>query len=163
MKNPFIAIDPGTRSLGWALFDDHLIGAGVVRAQGLDDMLKRLRDFAPPLITGDRDVVIEIPQIYRASKSKGDPNDLIPVAIVAGAVGVMLRGPTASVRMFTPHVWKGSVPKPIVHSRVFAVLNDQELENLAFARDRTPKGSQLDLLDAVSIGIWHQGRMSPRR
>ena len=82
----------------------------------------------------------------------------------------------ARVHSVTPVQWKGSTPKPIMHRRMWADLDDDEravcggdvVEGeiigacLAGARDRwgkpgasyyRPTGVH-DLLDAVGIGMW---------
>lgn len=53
-------------------------------------------------------VVVERPQVYRASRSKGDPNDLIPLAMVIGGVA---QGFGAPVIAPTPQDWAGATKK----------------------------------------------------
>jgi hypothetical protein len=68
-----------------------------------------------PVREGERPMAIgcvEFPRFYGTAKSKGDPNDLLDLASVAGAVLGAL-----SERLFLmpsapyPRTWKGSTPK----------------------------------------------------
>src|ERR1700761_7030981 len=69
----YLAIDPGADT-GWALFSDrdHLVRCG------LGDPSKQ----PPP--PQAKSVVIEVPQIYNARNMKGNPNNIITLAVNVG-------------------------------------------------------------------------------
>lgn len=148
-----LAFDPGTMRSGWAFFsdDDELVEAGVVRASGVVEMIRALGGIGICPNT----FVVEVPQIYTAAKSKGDPNDLVAVALVAGAAierfGARAR---AGVVKAKPRDWKGTTPKEINHTRTRAKLSPDELSVVQSAALRAGKTASLDLLDAVGIGLW---------
>lgn len=104
--------------------------------------------------------VYEWPQVYRASKSKGDPNQLIALAAVGAAIGAGLVG--ARVVSVLPDEWSGQVPKKTTGDpwatprgiRVASRLSDYE-------RACVPKVH--DAIDAVGIGLHALGRYAPRR
>lgn len=156
-----IAIDPGTRT-GWAAFDDGRLSAcgawigygdGAMGCWELSALLKRA---APDV------VVAEVPRIYPMRRSKGDPNDLIQLACLAGAAVAVGR---CCGRFVEPRLWKGTIPKPekradwtkyIVHKRVLPILDETEA-SLYLAE--APVG-RLDMIDAVGLGLWHLKRLA---
>ena len=97
----YLAIDPGNDT-GWALFShaNGLITCGL----GNPTHVRQVRDLA-------KTCVIEKPQIYNARRMKGDPNDLVKVAINAGEYGGVLKSLGVRVEYYTPHEWKGTQPK----------------------------------------------------
>ena len=107
----------------------------------------------------EADLAIELPQVYRSShqavdKHKVNPNDLIDLAAVVGAVTASFRRPT---RVYLPAEWKGQVPKEIVHERARARLSADEL---AVIERGAPRASLAhNMWDAVSIFLKHSGRM----
>src|SRR5690606_34499634 len=71
--------------------------------------------------------VIESPQVYAASKSKGNPNDLVDVALAAGAWAGEAARLGAEVKMVAPREWKGQLSKVVTRERARAVLAPAEL------------------------------------
>ena len=112
-----LAIDPGTRTTGYAIFDNSRLAAcGCLTADGLYEMLAEImlasaRMTLPREILPELKTVVERPQVYGQRKWKGDPNDLIGVALVAGAVAALF--PPA--KFVLPHAWKGNAPKDVVN------------------------------------------------
>ncbi len=172
-----LAIDPSVRSSGVALFhvlEGKLLAAGRVTTKndGGDDeswrwlyMARTIQRWVDSMcavgsLTG---IVFERPQIYRASKSKGDPNDLIGLAGVAMAVvGLFSQSLLVDVASYTPAEWCGALPKATRGSakasprakRILSRLSDREL---ALVPD------QHDVIDAVGVGLHRLGRLEPIR
>src|SRR5574343_608806 len=131
-----VAVDPGVHATGIAVFNGQtLMIADLVQAETLEQMISRLDERVmrgeAPHFNYDRGV-IERPTVY-SKNSKGDPNDLIRVAIVAGAAAVRC----FSVRFVEP-------------------LSPAELAAIACIQ---PKSLQHNALDAVGLGLWHLGRL----
>lgn len=95
------------------------------------------------------DLAVELPQIYARSKSKGDPNDLIAVAGVVGALDALAPHHTT---VYLPSEWKGQVPKSVMTTRTTSKLEKTELERII-----TPRRASLmhNVWDAIGIGIHH--------
>src|SRR5690348_8977245 len=111
-----VALDPGVDHPAAAVFlDGELRAASRVRVPGAIDSLEvgeRCRQIA--LLVRDwvlnqtggvtpANLLCEKPQVYRTGRSKGDPNDLIPLAVLDGYVGGMFFD--AHVEMPTPAEW----------------------------------------------------------
>lgn len=131
------AIDPGVCT-GWAVFiGGQLQSAGV--ATNPDDV---------PLPGGT--AIIEQPQVYRGSKQKGDPNDLLKLAILVGVYKEKAQRIGARVELTTPHKWKGNVPKDIHNERTLARLTEYERAKLP----ALPKTQAHNMIDAIGLGLW---------
>jgi len=154
-----LSIDPGSRT-GWAVFEDgRLSGCGMwtLESKRIEEECRELfeksRRFSP-----DR-VVAELPRIYPMRRSKGDPNDLIPLACLAAAAALAGKTPGELV---SPHAWKGTIPKPsrgrwreyIVHKRILETLYEEERQVYVA---QAPRGG-LDMIDAVGLGLWNLRR-----
>lgn len=159
-----VSIDPGAANVAWAVFEDR-----VLKASGFTGV-KETSDAARPFLVTDlffQDLrkafpdcfaftqthfIVEKPQVYTgAGKSKGDPNDLISVALVVGAVLEVAMGTYHShVQTVLPAMWKGSVPKRITLSRLQKELSTEE--------HAVVKWSNHNVVDAIGIGCWKLGR-----
>ncbi len=138
----FLAIDPGVKT-GWALVD----AAGVLHSCGTND------DAVPSLAI--RAAMIERPQVYQASKSKGDPNDLITLAIRVGRYQERLIAAGIPCGLVLPVTWKGQVPKDVQHPRVEAKLSQAEREIVyAVAKKPLAPGYDDNVWDAVALAKW---------
>lgn len=159
-----LAVDPGLNGTGWAAFRaGRLAGCGCV-AGGEGGLLERIdrivwavRIDSPQ---GGR-LVIEKPQIYRQRKQRGDPNDLIDIAILVGELRRHL-GPRAS-QLVLPREWKGTVPKTrklgdyIIHKRVLKRLPPAERECYQAGLEAVLVELRHNIADAVGIGLWALG------
>ena len=146
-----IAIDPGQWS-GVAYFEDGVLTRAELVGKGEDEVAAYtlLRHGNRLGVQG----VIEIPQVYQQRQWKGDPNDLISVAYIAGMFGGWLRGAGAEVLTVLPHKWKGSRPKDVDVRYTLSCLTDEERMLLP----RLPASKLHNVIDAVGIGLWHQKR-----
>lgn len=136
-----LAIDPGVDT-GWALFEER------------DGALVRCGVGDPPWTAHLLGAVIEKPQVYRAAKSKGDPNDLITLAIRVGRYVEKLAMRGIACNLVTPVEWKGQVPKEIHHRRVLGVLSLNETEIVQSAYKGMPVSIRHNMLDAIGLGQW---------
>lgn len=153
-----VAIDPSLRATGWAVFEDgRLVSCGIVKTAAGTTAEQAAREVAQRL-KNDLDgavAVIERPQIYQGRRSKGDPNDLVGVALVAGACAAW-----ADRAVFVlPHDWKGSIPKHaqlsryIVHRRNEKALDDASCAVYRKCLAAWAAGLRHNLADAVGIGL----------
>ncbi len=153
-----LAIDPGLDT-GWALVD----ASGRLLACGLGENF--------PLYLATR-VVIERPQVYQGRQSKGDPNDLITLAIRVGRYTERLERQGLSVEHVFPKQWKGTVDADVLCRRVYQSLSPADREVLdpvlVPLAPRTPfnpndlvgtltKGKRHNVIDGVGIARWSVG------
>jgi len=104
-------------------------------------------------------LAIELPQVYSrhhqtAAKAGTDPNDLIQLAAVVGALCNAFESVDTQI-VYLPAEWKGQVPKDIMHRRAAERLNAEE----AACLPSLAKSKIHNVLDAVSIGLVVLGRM----
>ena len=139
-------VDPG-RGLGWAIFrDSRLVASGLFDGTDLVGVTLRLkslyREHRPSM------GVIEIPQVYQQRLQKGDPNDLIGVAVLAG-VAVATMAPYCQAELVHPRVWKGQRPKDVDNRWTLSQLDADEL---------AVAGKNHNVLDAIGLGLWQLKR-----
>jgi hypothetical protein len=154
-----LACDFGIRHTAYAVFlDRRLNSAGLVKSpnqkpvpEPLDDWLAMARAVTDFLSLGTfGEVVIERFQVY--PHSKGDPNDLLTLSGVAGAVVGHYRG--SKVTSYLPRQWKGQVPKHVTESRVTRALAVEEKASVTWPA----KSLCHNVYDAIGIGLHHLGR-----
>jgi hypothetical protein len=146
-----LAIDPGLDT-GWAIVDER----GVLIRCGLGD---------PPVFHLPRvvaKVIIERPQVYAGRMSKGDPNDLITLAIQVGRYTERFQH--LACEHVLPRSWKGTVDADVLCRRVYAVLSEAEraildpvlvpLARAPFCTENLTKGKRHNVIDAVGLGRW---------
>lgn len=148
-----VAIDPGVKKCAIAVFverkleDAYYVNANLdSRSGGALNMVKQLEDTE----FNDPEIVIERPQIYTGAEAKGDPNDLLDLAFVAGYF--------RAHRSYLPAEWKGQVPKEIHHKRLseyFAESGDVDGFDVWKRISKLKKDH--DLRDAVGLGLFHLG------
>jgi hypothetical protein len=140
--NDLIAIDPG-RTVGVAVFhNERLFCVEEFEVSSLSDIIRKIEVLEFDALPS---VVIELPQVYPVRKWKGDPNDLIQVAYIAGAIAGLLRRYAIDIKTLKPHEWKGNTPKKIDNRRTFERLTPSEQEIV--------KAASNHVLDAVGIGL----------
>lgn len=143
-----LSIDPGMCT-GWAFFR-----AGMLERCGVTTVDAPLCP-ALALIPHCSDLVVEWPQVYRPGQSKGDPNDLIKVAVEVGRWIERADLAGAATSTPTPNEWKGQVPKGVHHARAKGCLTPSELGTLPIL----PESKAHNMLDAVALGLWRLGRL----
>lgn len=175
-----LAIDPSIVKTGVALFRaGKLVSAERVRFDkdwaSLDIGLRACRCADAVMRWGmardmsPRTLVYELPQVYTASKSKGDPNDLIKTALVAANLTGMIRyamaGRDISMNILAPHPsdWIGQIPKKVAAGpaawdsprgyRIKIALSPEEFAVIVPSDDS---------IDAAGIGLWALGRLGGR-
>lgn len=133
MRSDVIAFDPGTTK-------------GSAFARFIDLELVNVDWWQCGMNIGERAAVwIEKPRIY-PGKAKGDLNDLIDLACVAGQLrGQMLERGACVVHYVEPRSWKGQHPKPISHRLIW--------NELTFAEQKTFEGYARIKRDAVAAKI----------
>lgn len=166
-----LALDPGIRYPAVALFaDGELVFASRVKLPGKLTKLQmgeRVRQIGNLIyvhvaqyVTSVDHLVYECPQIYSRRKSKGDPNDLIPLALVCGLVSG--RFPAATVTALKPREWCGQLPKSTVASEVWTSARGELVARRLNAAERASVVSSHDAIDATGIGLFHLDRLYRR-
>ena len=152
-----VSIDPGTRFTGYAWFDGkRLVDCGIIKAKGLDPMLVACRDYFGGFLSElplAALAVIEKPQVYTQRKMKGDANDLITIALVAGYCASFFE----KSEFVLPRTWKGTVDKDVMCKRVENRWMD-DYERALLDSKHIPKSYVNNTLDAIGVGMHHLGR-----
>lgn len=170
-------VDPGLRACGTAIFrgtgaEARLERAGLPqglsvqaanmnrpaeRSHVLKTMAEAVTKWAGPLAPDS--LFIELPQVYArghqvAAKRNTDPNDLIHLAAIVGAIAVACWCRT-TIKL--PAEWKGTMQKHIMHERALVILTDEEKAVIPLA-PRTRKQNH-NTMDAVCMGLATFGRL----
>lgn len=172
--NGVLSIDPGLHACGAAIFDtaasNNLIWSGLIKnkvaahlnnptyystlwrgmADSVDEKLYSM--FGREEQYHIDQMALELPQVYVASRSKGDPNDLIALAGLVGALAHWFRG---TVFTYSPHAWKHTVPKKIMNARILKRLSHEEQGKI----EKAPEGLMHNVLDGIGLGLWHLKRL----
>ena len=148
-----VSYDPGVKAAGVAIWqsDGELYRAFLVRD---DDWIRTAHRAATRVcdICYVDEIAVEIPQVYVQSRLKGDPNDLITLALNAGAFcASFLNTPRFEYR---PYEWKKQVPKAILTERTRTKLSIGELACV----EKAPRTLMHNVFDAVGIGLHHLKR-----
>lgn len=144
-----LSIDPGVNGCGVAMFSDNVLKAAAYVPGDLKTMAGNVYGWQ-----GDPEIlVVEKPQVYREAKLKGDPNDLIDLAIVVGTLAERFHD--AGLALYLPRTWKGQVPKVVMRQRIANRLSHEE-----FFSPVLPSASlSHNVWDAIGIGLFHLGRL----
>jgi hypothetical protein len=151
-----VSIDPGVKLAGITLWQAGImVNATLLRGEHWTDVADSAAEFFSGI--GLDQIVIEKPQVYVRSRSKGDPNDLIDLALAAGAITQALRmgSPFASIHEYKPAEWKGQLPKDICVERTRFALTDDERKRVNLPR---AKSLAHNVWDSVGIGLKHLKR-----
>jgi len=165
-----LAVDPGINGCGVAFFHkDRLLGCGLERVPDHGTITDRAARSASAALAFPRSkewdsstkrrVICEWPQIYTQGKRGGaDPNDLLPLAAIAGALVTVY-----PVETVLPRVWKGQLKKNTCAIRIRSRLDAQECWKLDKALYHVTASLQHNIIDAVGIGLWACGRFQAIR
>lgn len=164
-----VALDPGKRVGGFALFDDHnaLVFTDVVSVHKSVKDTESARFFAfavSRLVTkfeetcSPEHLVAEWPENYGASSgaAKAKAGDLLFLAATVGAVSGLLQLETTHV---APKTWKGQLPKEVCQQRIEKRLSSDELKVWHDLHVRRG-ASWHHAADAVGIGLWYLKRFN---
>ena len=178
-----IGIDPGKNNTGIAILKDGLLLkaalALVPKEKGYDPTpvnIGRLATLATNVayhigdgllladlwgVSAITNITFEWPQVYAgAAGHKEDPNDLLPLAGLDGAVCALLKAsaPLADDRIHTvnPRTWKGQVPKEIMLKRIVDHLTPDEQAVLDHVQ--CPPALKHNVIDAIGIAKWADAR-----
>lgn len=161
-----IAIDPSLTATGVAVLgESKIVHAAFCRCSNDGSLAERISamsdavdaallvhaDLQPPGL-----VVIERPRVNTVTHGgKADPDDLIKLAILVGALAMRWKKAGFDVRMVQPAEWKGQVPKEITMQRVMSALSQEETKavHLPFAQSL-----HHNVWDAVGIALWVANR-----
>ena len=142
---PLVAVDPGTRRAGVAVFvEGRLVAWFQVAGDGTPrGTATRILAAVRSVVSGPVAWVAETPQDYPGHPAPAA--DLQALREVLDALGVPKRARAL------PRTWKGNVPKAVHVARAFRVLD---------GRDVAPpgQGDAPDAADAVALGLWRLGR-----
>jgi hypothetical protein len=184
-----LAVDPGVRSPGVALFHHGVLhdAARITGSSSTDgDHGARWLEVAYNIVNWafsksggwkTLHVVFEKPQIYTWSKSKGDPNDLIGLAGIGGAVcGLLHSQHPVKVSSPKPDEWIGQLSKVCPTCKGKAKKKCSDCHGSAW---ETPRGRRIrsrlspaelalvpdqnDAIDAVGLGLFVLSRLEPVR
>lgn len=144
-----ITIDPGVKT-GVAVFEKGLLRhCGLLsydNSQLFGYAIQGIFELSPP-----GRLVVEVPRIYNRKRWKGDPNDLILNAIIAGiCIGKSAEYCIAEEVHVTD--WKGQRPKDVDNAYTRKILSGDELAVLH--NERIPKSYEHNVVDAIGIGLW---------
>lgn len=167
-----VGVDPGVHACGVGVMSGNtLIAAALVTTdegrgtspgrlafQVWEFVARHLR--ARASFEGMGRFVIEYPQAYEPGQQKGDQNDLIRVALVAGAVaGVAWDRAQCTAELILPRVWKGTVKKEAMTERIENRLEIDE----KFKIEPVAQNLRHNVIDGVGIALWATGRLERRR
>ena len=143
-----ISIDPGLRTAGFAQWDEsgRLLLAGLAQGSKTARDSEAWRAIASEVrkIAEGCDVVIEFPKVY--PHGKGDPEDLLQLAAVVGAICASHK----CLKVFRPYEWKGQVPKDVMVMRIQGWITDSERSKVLLP---SAKSLQHNVWDAIGIGV----------
>ena len=110
------AIDPGKHSVYVATVREVLACSYQVCS------VREVRDPTDLSPVVDPEVVLEVPEVNRMIPAQ----DLIDVASLGNDIAGRIAGLTGKITKYTPGQWKGRLPKPIHHSRMWGHLTVTE-------------------------------------
>lgn len=152
-----LAVDPSLRGLGWAFFERGMLThCGVVEGDSNKTTIEAVRGIhkeVEELAAAPAEVVLEFPRIYpkgRGQTDHVDPNDLLWVAAVAGAVSTL--GPS---RIYYPSDWKGQSKKEKTLRLVLQACTPAERAVI----EQVKGWKRHNAVDAVGIGMYHLKRI----
>jgi hypothetical protein len=148
----FFSVDPGGTELGWASWeDDRLVACGLSRTKAKTWQLRARHHLAALEMLGayDGPVICECMRV-RGGRGMGNPQILVELNGIAGHVGNM---------WVEPGEWKGRLSKELHQPRILATLSATEL---ALVMAVNPPSLRHNTIDAVGIGLWHLGRLTPK-
>lgn len=169
--NALVALDPSIRAAGLALFVDGRLkqavainssssGTPAQKAAAIGRLLVDQIERWLGMSMCGAELATEWPQVYRATKSPGDPNDLIGMAGVVGYV-IGAAAPRAA-RAFLPGEWC-KLPKSRSHKEAFTSVRGLRIMSRLDELERSAVPRSHDAVDAVGIGLHALERLQRGR
>ena len=173
---PILAIDPGLRVNGMAIFSPtgRLLRAGLATStckppvrgpiawQASAKAAKNWyysKDSEGERVFGDPAFVLVEGQMINFERTR-DPNDVLQCNGSAGALTMVFPDATL-INIERPEHWKGSLPKATMTERIKQRIESSPEE---FRRIEPCVASLYhNVLDAIGIGLWHFGRLQARK
>jgi hypothetical protein len=163
-----IAVDPGVRGCGVAVFSEGVLERALYLRPAPGDpkttrdraalMARAVGEWVRFVVEGRKTVVCELPVAYpprgRAKKNV-DPNDLIALAVVVGAAA----GSAASSKLVTPREWKGTVDADAFTERIKSRILPDESPWFYLPAPYLHH----NVYDAYGLGLWYLGRLHADR
>lgn len=160
-SGPFLtSIDPGLNACGVAVWntDKQLEWAGYVKNRG-ENFVSMVNSVAIELQNRfsilPSYLVTELPQVYVRSRSKGDPNDLISLSCLVGALAFDYAS-RDGYRLYKPAEWKGQLDKKVLEYRVKKHLTPKELTCVELP---SAKSVAHNVWDGLGLGLRHSNRL----
>ena len=100
--------------------------------------------------------VAEEPKIYRVGRSKGDPNKLLPLALLIASVSAYLNAPTL---YYQPSDWCGGIKKSEAAGEAWTSPRGKLIWRLLREVERPRVEATHDAVDSVGIGLKALGRL----
>jgi len=159
-----LSIDPGVTCCGWAYWRGKTLDAcGLSRTKEttIEERIRAhdlYRHWSEPIDS----IVIEKPEVYQQRFWKGDPRDLVELAMVVGGI-VALFPYSVVVRTVFPKEWKGQLLKEVSARRTLSKLSEVEKQVVekpeVFGEPSTAPPSLLhNMYDGIGLGLFALGR-----
>lgn len=96
--------------------------------------------------------IVELPRIYPFRKQRGDQNDIVDLAYLAGALDNL----GCDGELVPPRNWKGTMDPDAMTRWILTRLDDQEK---AVIDSIMPAGKRHNAIDAAGLGLHKLGRL----
>ncbi len=154
-----LALDPGLRRCGWAVFHDGLYHqAGLSRGE----MKTSVKDVPAWIAVIEAipdpwpdELICEYPQVYTSRMDAA--NDLLQLASVLGVAAHKWKD--VKNTMVRPRQWKGQRPKAATEHQAKLVLDVYEKGNVERDLSLVSPSLRHNVWDAICIGLVHLRRM----
>ena len=147
-----LSVDPGKADSGVALFyKGELINAQLIKGEDPFHVVRNIAEFV-----ADCDIhfiAVEGQRVY-PGPSKGDPNDLFPLAQVVG--GVLAAVPHQRHQIILPQEWTKRVPKDVRVKKFLSSMTENEARIVS--EIKCIKSKQHNVIDAVCMGKYAIGK-----
>ena len=171
-----LAVDPGIRGCGCALFDDATLTKAAYVANpiryGNDPWASAACAEAVSQWVGDVDtLLVEYPKVYPQAQQKGDQNDLFALAAIDAVLAYLY----PAGKWFYPRDWKGTANADMMTCRIAGCafvkcggVHTPSLPGRLTVRELNciVRGSESLLhntIDAIGLGLHHVGRLAPKK
>lgn len=150
-----LCVDPGKNTCGVALFVNETFQVGaLLSAESTFDLACVIEEWwytqRVRFCLSKCDVlIVEGQQVY-GGLGHANPNDLLPLAYLAGAVFARIQA--TNKQMPLPRQWKGSLKKEIFTRRILSGLRKEEL--ITLDEVACPKAKLHNVVDAIGLGLW---------